>query len=93
MEMHDNVIECRSLVVKSTCDKFTHNTLKQVIKLEISSEFTHNDIGLLYSRTDYVDIETTPFDEILDNNVFSTVTFNNKTSYFISKVIKHSTFN
>lgn len=93
MEMHDNVIECRSLVVKSGCNKFTHNTLKQVIKLEISSEFTHNDIGLLYSRTDYADIETTPFDEILDNNVFNTVTFNNKTSYFISKVIKHSTFN
>ena len=93
MEMHDNVIECRSLVVKSTCNKFTYNTLKQVIKLEISSEFTHNDIGLLYSRTDYADIETTPFDKLLDNNAFSTVMFNNKTSYFISKVIKHSIFN
>ena len=93
MEMHDNIIECRSLVVRPSCNKFVYNKLKQVVKLEISSEFTHNDIGLLYSRTDYADIETTPFNEITDNNSFSTVIFSNKISYLTSKAIKHSIFN
>jgi hypothetical protein len=93
MEMHDNVIECRSLVVRPSCNNFVYNTLKQVVKLEISSEFTHNDIGLLYSRTDYADIETIPFNEITDNNSFSNVIFSNKISYLTSKAIKHSIFN
>jgi hypothetical protein len=56
MDMHDNIIECRCLIIKNSCNKFINNILKKTIKLEVSAEFTGNKFECIFNASDFSDI-------------------------------------
>ena len=93
MDMHDNIIECRGLIIKNSCNKFINNILKNAVKLEVSAEFTGNKFECIFNASDFSDINPGQFSEITDNTIFNPVIFNNRTCNFTGNFIKHSTFN
>lgn len=58
MNMHDNVIECRGLILKPDCSNFYGNILNQVCKLEISADFINNTFGTCYYKPNWEEIES-----------------------------------
>lgn len=93
MEMYNNDIECRGIILNSECKKFYNNTLKNIIKLNISSEFCDNKILEMYTHEDKEHIEEDVlFKDIQDNVVFQQVTFSQKTIGNFAEKIRHCTF-
>lgn len=70
--MHDNVIECRGLVLTSACKTFSGNTLNRVGKLQVESDIINTSINSWYTVS--TDISDISFDSIEENNIFSTTT-------------------
>ena len=91
MIMYNNYIECRGLVLTSTCNKFYNNNLKQSIKLKIGNDFISNTFNYIYSKTDQ-SVNSENFLEITDNTVFSEVVFNNKVENNSCKEIRNCIF-
>lgn len=94
MEFHDNVIDCRGLVVAPTCTKFTKNTLSEICKFQINANMVNCNISDGYTTTTTI----TSFSEITDNTVFTTTnlshTLNNVTmSRFVNSTINNSIIN
>ena len=70
-KMHDNVIECRGLVLASSCKTFSGNTLNRVGKLQVESDIINSVINSWYTAS--TDISDISFNSI-GNNIFSTTT-------------------
>ena len=70
-KMHDNVIECRGLVLASSCKTFSGNTLNRVGKLQVESDIINSVINSWYTAS--TDISDISFSSI-GNNIFSTTT-------------------
>ena len=70
-KMHDNIIECRGLVLASSCKTFSGNTLNRVGKLQVESDVINTVINSWYTAS--TDISDISFDS-LGNNIFSTTT-------------------
>lgn len=94
MTMYGNNIECRGLILTPACTTFYNNTLKQTIKLEISSNFNENEFLSIYNRTDQGsnNYDETSFQELPDNTLFSNVQFTNKTEKVKSTEFKNCVF-
>lgn len=95
MNMHDNNIECRGLVLNATCTNFCNNTLKNVIKLEVNSnDFYENKFLNVYYHSSFVnlDFSTTAFSDIADMDLFIPVVFNEKVYKSKCSELKHCSF-
>lgn len=74
MEMHDNVIECRGIVLTPTCEKFYHNNLKEICNVKIDTkEFYYNTLANTYSTTNSSTIPS--FIELTDNTILKEINF------------------
>lgn len=74
MDMHDNIIECRGIVVNPSCSKFIGNTLKEVCNVSIYAGFISNNFTNVYKTFDLSTI--TSFYKVTDNTIFDSVVFN-----------------
>ena len=91
--MHNNIIECRNLIVTQECSQFYNNTLKHVINLTISNDFIKSEFSSAYSKSDLTinDYEVTPFSKLSDNSVYNELQFTKKLKEVKFKEFIHST--
>lgn len=95
MNMHDNDIECRGLVLNATCTNFCNNTLKNVIKLEVNSnDFYENKFLNVYYHSSFanLDFSKTAFSDITDMDLFIPVVFNDEIYKSKCSELKHCSF-
>lgn len=94
MEMYNNVIECRGLVVKPTCSKFYNNTLNRIIKLEIHQDFTDNNIQAAYYREDFIiyDFSEKDFNFLGGDSDYSVIPFEYAFKNVTCQEFRHCTF-
>lgn len=92
LEMHDNEIECRGLILSETCKNFSGNTLKEICKVQIDSEeFINNDLTLVYTTFTKLPIDS--FDSITDNTTFDITYFRNRVKNVTMKGFVNSAIN
>ena len=73
-EMHDNIIECRGIIISSNCGTFVGNVLKEICNVIIDDRFVGNNLINVYKT---LDLSTIPsFYEVIDNTIFDYVIFN-----------------
>lgn len=94
MEMYNNDILCRGIVLEPSCTKFYNNTLKKVIKLKIYQDFIGNNFQSVYSRTDFsvIDYSTITFESLGGDSAYSVVAFEYKTENNVSQEFRHCSF-
>lgn len=94
MQMYNNDIVCRGLVVQPSCNMFYNNTLTKIIKLEVQSDFCNNNMNLVYSREDFVNLrEDIPFDSLEGDSLYSVVTIYKKFDNVSCLEMRHCIFN
>ena len=70
--MHDNIIECRGLVLTSTCENFYGNHLSRIGNLQVDSNIINTTVKSWYKTS--TDISDISFDSVENNNIFSLTT-------------------
>lgn len=86
MQMYNNDIECRGLVLTPTCNNFCNNILHEAANIEISTDFYNNEFLTIYNFEDVI------FSEVTDNSIFNKTNFSFKTENVKCESAKRCTF-
>ena len=94
MDMYNNFIECRGLVIEPTCSVFCNNTVNKAIKLNVHYDFIGNTLKTIYFREDRtnIDFNVFNFETIPDSSAYNTVTFQHDLENVTCEEFKHCTF-
>ena len=94
INMYNNEISCRGLLVRDSCANFYNNKIKRAVNIDIYSDFVGNDIDILYKHEllENINFSLTSFEELIVNKYFTYTSFSLPIYNFKCEEVRHCVF-